>query len=95
MCCLITVLVFLGPRIGIILWYLFDTARWNEAFDSLILPCLGFFLLPWTTIVYVFVYTGGLSIFDWLLIAAAFILDVSSYGGGAFGNRDRIPGYKK
>ena len=95
MCCILTIIVFLGPRLGIIVWYLADNARWNEALGGLLLPCLGFIFLPWTTLMYVAVFVGGLSIFDYLLLAAAFIIDISSYGGGAWGNRDRIPNYRR
>lgn len=100
MCCLITILAFLGPRIAIIAWYIFDPGRWAEAFSfapfsPLILTCVGFFLLPWTTIMYVWVFTGGLTVIDWILIGIALLVDLSSYGGGAYGNRDRVPGYSR
>jgi len=39
---------------------------------------------------YVIVAPGGLLGFDWLWIALAVVADIASYGGGAFGNRDRI-----
>ena len=100
MCCLFTIVVFLGPRLGIFFWYLFDTARWNLAFSDfpltpLLLTCLGFFLLPWTTLMYVVVFTGGLTFIDWVLLVLALLVDLSSYGGGAWGNRDRVPGYSR
>lgn len=91
MCCLVTILAFLGPRITIIVWYLLDTARWAEVYNSFIVPCLGFFLLPWTTLAYVFLSPGGgVNGFEWALLAVAFIADLSSYGGGGYGNRKRI-----
>jgi hypothetical protein len=94
MCCLITALVFLGPRLTIIGWYLLDRARWGEVYDSFIVPCLGFFLLPWTTLMYVFVSPGGVNGFDWALLAIAFIIDLGAYGGGGWGNRKRIRRYR-
>ena len=91
MCCLITALVFLGPRLTIIGWYLLDTSRWVEVYDSFIVPCLGFFLLPWTTLMYVFVSPGGgVNGFEWALMAVAFLIDISAYGGGGYGNRKHI-----
>ena len=93
MCCLFTSLVLFGPRLGILIWWLLDPIRWNLAFQSFIWPLLGFLFLPWTTIVYVSVGINGLSWFDWIWLAIALLVDLGSYGGGAYGNRNRIPGY--
>ena len=56
MCCLVTVLVFLGPRLGILVWWLLDMPRWNLTFNTFIWPLLGFIFLPWTTLAYVLVF---------------------------------------
>lgn len=93
MCCLLTVLLFLGPRAGILVWWLLDTARWTAAFTgSFIWPLLGFLFLPWTTLMYVLVYQGGITGFDWIWMGLAALADISSYAGGGYGNRDKIPG---
>jgi hypothetical protein len=34
MCCFWTILVFLGPRAGILIWYLVNPARWALAFPQ-------------------------------------------------------------
>lgn len=96
MCCLITALVFLGPRLTIIGWYLLETAIWREVYNNNILViCLGFLLLPWTTLMYVFVSPGGgVNGFEWALLAIAFIIDLGAYGGGGWGNRKRIRRYR-
>ena len=93
MCCLFTSLVLFGPRLGILIWWLLDPVRWNLAFQSFLWPLLGFLFLPWTTIMYVSVGINGLSWFDWIWLAIALLIDLGSYGGGAYGNRNRIPGY--
>lgn len=95
MCCFFTILVFLGPRFAAIVWWLVTPLRWVgdtvvSAFNSIIWPILGIIFLPWTTLMYVIVAPGGLLGFDWLWIALAVVADIASYGGGAFGNRDRI-----
>jgi hypothetical protein len=95
MCCLITALVFLGPRLTIIGWYLLDTTRWQEVYNTFLVPCVGFFLLPWTTLMYVFVSpNGGINGFDWVLMLIALLADLSSYGGGGYGNRKHIRRYR-
>jgi hypothetical protein len=42
---------------------------------------------------YVSVGINGLSWFDWVWLALALMADLGSYGGGAYGNRNQIPGY--
>lgn len=83
MCCVVAVAALIGPRVAIILWFLFDPARWALAFaGSLVWPILGFLFLPWTTLVFVFLApfgAGGLALL-WLVLAL--IVDLSSYGGG-------------
>lgn len=95
MCCAIALLGVLGPRALIIFWWLVDPARWNVTFSgSALLPALGFVFLPWTTIMYVLFWTaGGLGVLGWLFLAAAFVVDIGTYGGGYFGNRDRVSSY--
>jgi hypothetical protein len=87
MCCLITVAVLLGPRLGVFLWWLFDMVRWERTFDSVLWPILGFVFLPWTTLAYVLVFPGGVSGIDWLLVVLAALIDLSSYSGSGYGNR--------
>lgn len=82
--CLFAALAAGAPRLALILVWLFT--NWiQRAFDSRIVPLLGFFILPFTTLFYVLVSPGGLSLFDKLLLVVGVILDLSSYGGGAYG----------
>jgi len=91
MCCFFTVLVVAGPRLGILVWWLLDTARWSAAFDTFIVPLLGFLFLPWTTLMYVIVSpVGGVTGFDWVWLGLAVLADIGSYAGGGFGNRNRL-----
>ncbi len=92
MCCLFTTLVLLGPRAVIFLWWLFEPVRWSATFDTFIWPFLGFLFLPWTTLMYVLVYPGGIDTIDLVWLGLAFACDLFSWFGGAFGNRDRIRG---
>ena len=89
MCCLVAILVFLGPRAAIIVWWLFDMRRWSDTFTTFILPVLGFIFLPWATLAYVLVFPGGVSGLDWLWLILAFLVDIGSLTGG-YGNRRRL-----
>ncbi len=93
MCCLFAVLVLLGPRIGILIWWLADQVRWNAAFDTFLLPLLGFLFVPWTTLIYVAVFPGGIDGFDWVWLGIGLMADIMSYAGGGYTNRDRFTGY--
>jgi hypothetical protein len=93
MCCFLTALLFLGPRFAGILWWIFDPTRWNLAFSSWIWPVLGLIFLPFTTIMFVIVAPGGNVVgWDWFWLGLAVIIDIGSYTGGGYGNRNRIPG---
>jgi hypothetical protein len=94
MCCLLTSLVLLGPRAVILLWWLFDQARWEAAFDSFLVPFIGFVALPWTTIMFVLVApTGNLVGFDWVWLGLGFLADIAGYAGSGYGQRSRYSGY--
>jgi hypothetical protein len=90
MCCFFTVLILLGPRVAAVIWWLFWPARWNVAFpNSIIWPILGIIFLPWATLMYVIIFPVA-GFWDWLFLILAIFADVASYGGGGFGNRDRL-----
>jgi hypothetical protein len=89
MCCIFTALALLGPRAAIVVWWLFEPGRWALAFDTFIIPFIGFLFFPLTTLMYVAVYPGGVTGFDYLWLGIALALDVFSAAGGAYGNRDR------
>ena len=91
--CLFLTLLLLGPRAAILFWWLIEPLRWSLAFDTFVLPLLGFLFLPWTTLMYVVVGVNGLEGFDWFWIALSIFADLASYGAGAYGGRGRVPGY--
>ena len=92
MCCVITTLVLFGPRLAILVWWLINQARFDAAFGTWLLPVLGFILLPWTTLMYLIVFPAGLAGLDWLWLGLGILLDIASYAGGGWGNRDRLRG---
>ncbi|MGW8319414.1 MAG: hypothetical protein ACWGPS_09230 [Candidatus Promineifilaceae bacterium] len=95
MCCIFTILLFLGPRFAGIVWWLASPARWVGtlgAFNSAIWPILGLIFLPWTTLMFVLVAPGGIVGWDFLWLGLAILGDVAMYGGGGYGNRDRVFG---
>jgi len=92
---LITVLGLLGPRAGVIIWWLIEPARWSHAFHGFFLwPVLGFLFLPWTTLAWVLVAPhgsfSGIGGFGWFLLVIALLVDLGSWSGGGYGNRRRL-----
>ena len=92
MCCFFVILVFLGPRVGGLIWWLVNPARWSLAFNNnIIWPILGLIGIPWTTMMYMIVFPGGVTGWDWLWIGLALASDIAWWAGGGF--RKRAPGY--
>jgi hypothetical protein len=83
--CLLVLLAFISPRLVLILLWLFDDIL-SRAFDSWIIPLLGFFLLPWTTLTYVAFWDWGpgreVTGFEWFFVVLAFLIDLGSFLGG-------------
>jgi hypothetical protein len=85
--CLLALLALISPRLVLFLLWLFSSVL-SHAFSSWILPLLGFFLLPWTTLAYAAFWSWGpghhVTGFEWFFVVLAFLIDLGSYGGGRF-----------
>lgn len=94
MCCFFTALVFFGPRLGFLVYWLLVPLKVNAAFQVFNLPwlvgILGLVFLPWTSLMYVIVFP--LNGYDWIWIGLGVMADVFSYVGG-YHKRQQIPGY--
>jgi hypothetical protein len=89
--CLFIVLLALGPRAAIVIWWLVEPLRWDSSFSTVLLPVLGLLFLPWTTLMYVIIAPGGLAGLDYLWLALAVAADIASYSaGGVYGRRRRV-----
>jgi hypothetical protein len=88
--CLFIILLLLGPRAAIVVWWLIAPLHWNAVVGSFLLPFLGFLFLPWTTLMYAVVAPGGVVGLDYLWLALAVFADVSSYAGGVYGRRRTV-----
>src|SRR4051794_22954099 len=76
--CLIASILLLGPRAGILLYWIGWPAAWGKAFDHFLVPLIGFILFPWTTLMYVITAPDGVDGWDYLLIVFAVALDLAS-----------------
>ncbi len=88
MCCLALTAGFLGPRVALLLWWIFGD-KVDAAFDTWIWPLLGLLVLPWTTLAYVLVWSPvvGVNGGEWIVVAIGFLADVLTYSGRAAASR--------
>ena len=92
--CFVLCLGAFAPRLTLALMALFNDEI-TKAFDgSWIIPLIGWFLLPYTTLAYVLLswWTGDVSGFDWFLVGLAFVIDIGSYTG-SYRRRNDVPYY--
>jgi hypothetical protein len=84
MCCLFASMVLLGPRFAFLLVWIFGD-RVQLAFDSWIWPLLLLVFLPWTGLAYILMWSvvGGVSGWEWIIVALGFLADVASYSARA------------
>jgi apolipoprotein N-acyltransferase len=94
MCCFFAALVFFGPRLGFLIYWLIAPVRVNAAFATFNLPWLvglaGLIFAPWTALMYVMIFP--LNGFDWVWLGFGIMADVASYIGG-YQNRKAVPYY--
>ena len=87
MCCFFSVLVFLGPRAAILVWWIISPARWEATFSSFFWALLGFIFAPWTTLMWASVAPGGVTGFDWVILGLGVLADLASYSANAYERR--------
>jgi len=93
MCCFLTTLVFFGPRLALLVWWLINPLLFDRAFgERWFLSLLSWLFIPWTTMMYLVVFPIN-GVFDWIILGLGILADIASYSGGFYGNRDNIPGY--
>jgi hypothetical protein len=88
--CFAIVLALISPRLALVFMWLFSDIL-SAAFRSWLLPLIGFFILPWTTLAYAGMWAigpRGVTEFEWLVVILAFVADLASYAGGHRVRRD-------
>ena len=93
--CLFAIFAGVAPRLAFLFLWLARPALVNAAFSSWIWPLLGLIFLPFTTLMYVLLWSpgAGLTGFDWFWLILAVLLDIGGIGSSGYANRNQIPGY--
>ena len=85
--CLLVLFALISPRLALVAIALFSDLL-SRAFDGVLLPLIGFFLLPWTTLAYAIMWSNGTNEvmgFEWFIVAIAFLADIGALGIGSRG----------
>jgi hypothetical protein len=89
--CLVVLIAFFFPRLVIILLALFSNYL-QQAYTGLLIPLLGFFFLPYTTLAYAWAKNshGSVDGVYLLVVIIAVLVDLGVLGGGAQTRRVRV-----
>ena len=81
--CVVLILILAFPRVVLVGMWLFTTML-QKAFDTLLIPLLGFLFLPLTTIAYTFMVDAHIAMSgaNLLILLVAVLLDLGSSGSG-------------
>ena len=93
--CLFVLFASFVPRLAVLIVWLARPAHFADAFgDAILLPMLGVIFVPFTTLMYVVLWSPtGLAGLDWLWLVLALALDIGHWGSSIYANRNRVPGY--
>lgn len=80
---MVLLFALISPRLALFAIFLFSDLL-SRAFDGFIVPLLGFFLLPWTTLAYAVLWASSdrVSGFEWFIVVLAFLVDIGAFAGG-------------
>jgi hypothetical protein len=88
--CLVLLFALISPRLAILATWLFSDVL-ERAYDAWLVPVIGFFLLPWTTLAWAWMNDSGpgrdVDGLEWLLVGLAVLLDLGSLFGGSRSRR--------
>jgi len=90
MSCILVIVVLAFPRVVLVLMWLF-THYLQRAYHGLIIPLIGFFFLPLTTLVYAWLTNTHQAIqgVNLVILIVAVVIDAGGWGGGEFHRRSR------
>jgi hypothetical protein len=77
----VALLALISPRLALFCIWLFSDLL-SRAFEGWLVPLLGFFLLPWTTLAYAAMWSAGaneVTGIEWFLVVLGFVFDLGSY----------------
>jgi hypothetical protein len=88
--CLLVIIAAAFPRVILVLMFLMSNYL-QRAYHGILVPLVGFFLLPLTTLVYAWLVNSHLPLegINVLILLVAVIVDIGGLGGGEYHRRRR------
>lgn len=88
--CLLLIVVLAFPRVILALLFFFSPYL-QRAYQGMLIPLLGFFFLPITTLVYAWMVNNHMAIAgaNLLILVIAAVIDAGGLGGGEWHRRSR------
>jgi hypothetical protein len=88
--CLVVIVVLAFPRVALVLLWLL-TNYLQRAYHGLLVPLIGFFFLPLTTLAYAWMVNNHrpLEGVNLIVLIIAVIIDLGGLGGGEYHRRGR------
>ncbi len=82
--CLVLLFALISPRLALIATWLFSNVL-DRAYDAWLVPVIGFFILPWTTLAWAWMYKTGRTVegWEWIVVIVAVLCDLGALGGGS------------
>ncbi len=99
--CLFVMFAAAFPRFGTLFIWLARPKMFSAAFNgSWLWPVLGIIFLPFTTLMYVFLWTPGIGLFgwDWFWLFMGLLIDISHWSTTVYNSRNYrnpVPGYSQ
>ena len=89
--CLLVLIILAFPRLVLVVMY-FTSNYLQHAYHELIVPLLGFFFLPLTTLVYAWLMNSHRPVdgVNLIYLLLAVIIDLGGLGGGESHRRQRL-----
>jgi hypothetical protein len=78
--CFVVLFALISPRLALFAVWIFSDLL-GRAYDAWIVPLVGFFLLPWTTLAYAVMWDSSDRVhgFEWFVVGLAFLADLAPY----------------
>jgi hypothetical protein len=88
--CLVLLFALISPRLALIATWLFSDVL-DRAYEGWLLPVIGFFILPWTTLAWAWMYDSGPGLrvdgLEWIVVGIAVLCDLGALFGGSRSRR--------
>jgi hypothetical protein len=81
------------PRFVLFVAWSNDGTYWGTLFGSPVWFLGGFLFFPWTTLIYGLLQSNGLSLLNIIFIIAALMIDLGTWGIGAFATKKQADSY--